>query len=143
MDPKVRHIWWTLRLGLGAIALLAGLDKFTNLMTYWPMYVSDTFAQLLPVSAQQFMYAVGGIEAAVGLAILIGFTRIGGYILAVWMSCIAVNLVTAGLYDLASRDVVIALTGLSLAKLTEALRHAPGEPSRSRAIGPGALHPAR
>jgi hypothetical protein len=124
-DPKLRRIWWMLRIGLGGVALLSGVDKFTNLLTYWPMYVSDTFGQLMPMSAQHFMYGVGCVEAAVGLAILTKLPRLGGYVAGIWLTCIAINLVTAGLYDLATRDIVMAIAGFSLGQLTEVLQHAP------------------
>ena len=32
--------WWALRAGLGAVAFLAGLDKFFNLLANWPGYLS-------------------------------------------------------------------------------------------------------
>jgi hypothetical protein len=125
MDPKLTRIWWMLRLGLGTGALLAGLDKFANLMTYWPMYVSETFGRLMPVSAQHFMYGVGCVETLVGLAFLTKLPRLGAYAAGIWLTCIAINLITAGLYDLAVRDLVMAMTGFSLAQLTEVLQHAP------------------
>ena len=40
--------WWALRVGLGAAAFLAGLDKFFNLLADWPGYLSPIAAQLLP-----------------------------------------------------------------------------------------------
>jgi uncharacterized membrane protein YphA (DoxX/SURF4 family) len=113
--------WWTLRVGLGAAAFLAGLDKFFNLLADWPGYLSPVAAQLLPISPASFMHVVGIVEMAVGAAILAGLTQIGGYVAAAWLSCIAVNLVTTGRYfDVAVRDVVMAIAAFSLARLTEA-----------------------
>jgi len=113
--------WWALRAALGATAFLAGLDKFFNLLADWPGYLSPIAAQLLPFSASTFMHLVGVIEMAVGVAILVGFTRIGGYVAAAWLLCIAVNLVTTGHYfDVAVRDVSLAIAAFTLARLTEA-----------------------
>ena len=113
--------WWALRVALGAIALLAGLDKFFNLLADWPAYLSPIVAQLLPFSTSGFMHIVGVIEMLVGAVILAGYTRPGGYIAAVWLFCIAVNLVTTGRYlDVAVRDVALAVAAFTLARLTEA-----------------------
>jgi len=113
--------WWALRAALGATALLAGLDKFFNLLADWPGYLSPIAAQLLPFSPSGFMHIVGVIEMAVGITILIGFTQLGGYVAAVWLLCIAVNLVTTGHYfDVAVRDIGLAIAAFTLARLTEA-----------------------
>jgi hypothetical protein len=113
--------WWGLRIALGAIAFLAGLDKFFNLLTDWTAYLSPAIARLLPVSAAAFMHAIGVIEMAVGAAILAGFTQVGGYVAAVWLAAIAIDLVTTGRYfDVAVRDVAMAVAAITLARLTEA-----------------------
>ncbi len=69
--------WWALRIGLGLAALLAGLDKFFNILANWEAYLSPVAQQFLPVTPFVFMRAVGVIEMIVGLAILTGWTRIG------------------------------------------------------------------
>jgi len=108
-------------MGLGAVAFLAGLDKFFNLLADWPGYLSPLAAHLLPMTASSFMHIVGVIEMAVGAAILSGFTQIGGFVAAAWLVAIAINLVTTGRYfDVAVRDVAMAIAGFTLARLTEA-----------------------
>ena len=120
-DERLTMPWWALRVGLGASAFLAGLDKFLNLLADWPTYLSPIAAQVLPVSPSTFMHGIGVIEMAVGAAILMGFTRLGGYVAAVWLLCIAINLVTTGRYfDVAVRDVAMAIAAFTLARLTEA-----------------------
>ncbi len=115
--------WWALRVGLGMGPFLAGLDKFFNILADWGMYLSPLAERFLPVSPQVFMRAVGVVEMGVGLLILAGQTRIGGYLAMGWLLAIAVNLVTTGMfYDLAVRDVEIAIAAYALARLTEARR---------------------
>jgi len=126
--------WWALRVTLGATALLAGLDKFFNLLADWPAYLSPLAAQLLPVTPSAFMHIVGVIEFAVGAVILAGYTRLGGYVAAAWLFGIAVNLVTTGRYfDVAVRDVAMAVAAFTLARLTEAgvgaVQHAADSPA--------------
>lgn len=121
MSRELSSAWWALRIGLGLGPFLAGLDKFFNTLTDWGMYLSPLAEKLLPVSAPIFMRTVGVVEMAVGLAILAGWTRIGGYIAMVWLLAIAVNLLTTGMfYDLAVRDVEIAIGAYALARLSEA-----------------------
>ena len=113
--------WWTLRVGLGAAAFLAGLDKFFNLLADWPVYLSPLAAQVLPISPAAFMHLIGPVEMVVGAVILSGYTRLGGYVAAIWLGGIAVNLVTTGHYfDVAVRDVMMAIAAFTLARLTEA-----------------------
>jgi uncharacterized membrane protein YphA (DoxX/SURF4 family) len=118
-DNKLNTSWWALRIGIGLAAFLAGLDKFFNILTNWGMYLSSSSQNLLPVSAGTFMHCVGIIEIIVGLAILARWTRLGAYVASAWLLLIAVNLVTAGFYDLAVRDVVMAIAAYVLAQLTE------------------------
>jgi len=44
---------------------------------------------------------------------------IGSYAAAAWLALVAVNLVLAGYFDIAVRDVVLAIAALTLARLTE------------------------
>jgi len=113
--------WWALRLALGGAAFLAGLDKFFNLLANWEGYLSPIATSLLPISAGVFMRAVGVIEMVVGAVILAGATRVGGYVAGAWLLGIAVNLVTTGhFFDVAVRDVGLAIAAFTLARLTEA-----------------------
>lgn len=124
MNATNKHLdsaWWALRIGLGVGPFLAGLDKFFNLLTNWEMYLSPLVQKFLPFSGTSFMHIVGVIEMIVGLAILTRWTRLGSYVAAVWLVSIAINLVTTGMFfDLAVRDLEIAIGAFTLARLTEA-----------------------
>ena len=119
MDTRLDAPWIALRFGIGLTATLAGIDKFFNLLADWGSYVSPIAAQLLPVSSGTFMGVVGVIEIAVGVAILTGWTRIGAYVASAWLIGVAANLALAGFYDIAVRDVVIALAAFTLARMAE------------------------
>jgi len=61
----------------------------------------------------------------VGLAILTKWTRLGAYVAALWLLLIAINLVTTGSnFDVAVRDVEMALAAFVLARLTEVRQEA-------------------
>jgi len=119
MDDRVVLPYWVLRIGLGLGALTAGLDKFFDKLADWEMYLSPLATKVIPVSGHTFMRAVGVIEIIVGLAILAGVTRLGGYVLMLWLVGIAINLVSSGsFYDLAVRDIEICLGAFTLARLS-------------------------
>ena len=121
LDSLYRPLWLT----YGLVPLLAGLDKFFNLLTDWPKYLSPMVEGMLPVSPQTFMYAVGIIEIAVGLLVLTRWTRLGAWIAAAWLVLIAVNLVTLGMFDIAVRDLAMAVGAYTLARLDELRQEAP------------------
>lgn len=120
MMSRLKTAWMTSRIALGLLAFLAGVDKFLNVLTNWEQYVSPFAARMLPFSATTFMHIVGVIEIVVGLAILTKATRLGAYVAMVWLLCIAINLLMTGKYfDVAVRDVALAVAAFVLAKLTE------------------------
>ncbi len=140
-EKRLDSAWWALRIGLGLGPLLAGLDKFFDILANWEMYLSPAVVKLLPVSAPTFMRIVGVIEMIVGLAILTRWTRIGAYVAMAWLAAIAVNLVTTGMfYDLAVRDLEIAIGAFALARLTE-VREMAGESDAARRAAAGNLAP--
>jgi uncharacterized membrane protein YphA (DoxX/SURF4 family) len=118
MDAKLNRLWWTMRIGFGVVFLIVGLDKFFNVLAEWTSYVSERTGELLPVSVDTFMRGVGVLEMAIGAALLL-LPRLGGYAASIWMICVAANLVAYQLYDLAGRDLLIALGTYGLARVTE------------------------
>ena len=120
-DPRLNHAWWTLRVGLGLTPILAGLDKYFNVLTNWEMYLNPVIPRLLHhISAPAFMHIAGAIEIVAGLLVFSRFTRYAAYIVMAWLLAIAASLVTQGLFlDIAVRDVEISLGAFVLAKLTE------------------------
>lgn len=112
--------YWALRVGLGGTAFAAGLDKFTELLADWDEYLSPAVAERSPVSPRNFMRGVGFIEMVVGAAILSGHTKLGGYVAGAWLLGIAANLVLdQDYYDIAVRDVNMALAAFTLAQFDE------------------------
>ena len=129
LESLYRPLWLT----YGLVPLLAGLDKFLNLLTDWPKYLSPGIAGLLPVSAGTLLHAVGIIEIVVGLLVLTRWTRLGAWIAAAWLVLIAINLATMGLFDIAVRDLAMAVGAYTLARLAELRHEAPSTmPSRLR-----------
>ncbi len=119
MDERLNRTWWVLRIGLGVGPILAGLDKFFNLLTSWEMYLNPLVPKLLHVQPATFMHVVGVIEILAGIAVLSRYTRYAAYVVMVWLWCIAASLVAQWTFlDIAVRDVEISLAAFALATLT-------------------------
>lgn len=111
--------WWALRIGLGVGPIITGIDKYFNKLTDWGMYLSPLVTKVVPVSAGTFMHIIGAVEIIAGLIVLSRWTKIGSYIVMFWLLGIVLNLITTGMfYDLAMRDVEIAIGAFVLAQLT-------------------------
>lgn len=138
-ETTVVSVWRTLRLVFGIVPIVAGLDKFTNLLVYWPKYVAPVLAHTLPMSPHAFMLVVGVIEIVAGLAVLLTpWTRTFAYVVAAWLTGIAINLIAAGYFDIAVRDLVMAVTAVSFARLSAVVpqaRHAHRPLEHARATG--------
>lgn len=120
MNQRLNSSWWALRIGLGVAPFLAGLDKFFNHLTNWKAYLNPLSLRVIPVAPETFLHAIGVVEMIVGIAILTRWTRLGSYVASLWLVCIALNLVTMGaFFDVAVRDVLLALAAFTLARLTE------------------------
>lgn len=119
MDARLQTPAQVLRIAVGLMATLAGIDKFFNLLADWERYISPVAAQLLPFSTDVFMGIVGVIEFAVGLSILTALPVVGAYVASAWLLLVAGNLVLGGFFDVAVRDVVLSLGAFTLARLIQ------------------------
>ena len=124
MDIRLNATITALRIAIGLMATLAGLDKFFNLLTNWDAYVAPIAQQVLPFSATTFMAIVGVIEFAVGITILAIRPSLGAFVASAWLILIAVNLVLGGHFDVAVRDLVLAVAAYTLARF-EQVRDSP------------------
>jgi uncharacterized membrane protein YphA (DoxX/SURF4 family) len=118
-DHRLNDSWWALRIALGLMPIISGVDKFFNKLTDWGMYLSPVATKVVPLSTTTFMHVVGLVEIVAGIIVLSRWTKIGSYIVMVWLIAIAVNLMTTGMfYDLAVRDLEIAVGAFALSQLT-------------------------
>jgi hypothetical protein len=109
----------TLKYIFGLVPIIAGADKFTNWLVNWEEYLNPMVTRMIPVTAHQFMLAVGLIEIVAGIIVFLR-PRLGGIIVTAWLLAIALQLVLWGQHlDVAVRDAVMALGGaLTLVRLT-------------------------
>jgi hypothetical protein len=120
VPDRARQAFRILHAGFVVAPILAGLDKFFEVLVDWDRYLAPVVTDVLPVSGHSLMLAVGVVEIAAG--VLVAFRpRIGGYVVAVWLWAIIVNLLVAGdHFDIALRDFGLSLGALALARLAEA-----------------------
>lgn len=97
--------------------IIAGLDKFTHFLVNWDQYLSPIVTHTLPVSAHTFMLGVGVIEVVAGLIVAFA-PEIGGAIVGLWLCGIILNLLSIpGYFDVALRDLGLALGAFALSRL--------------------------
>ena len=98
--------------------VVAGLDKFFHVLVNWDMYLAPVIASLSPIGGHGLMLLVGAIEIIAGLLVAVK-PRIGGYVVAVWLWGIIINLLLIpNFYDIAVRDFGLSLGALALARLS-------------------------
>jgi uncharacterized membrane protein YphA (DoxX/SURF4 family) len=103
-----------LRLTYGLVPIVAGADKFSDLLVNWDQYLAPQIANMLPFAPHTFMMIVGVIEIVAGLLVLLR-PRLGSIIVSLWLVCIALNLLLTGQYfDIAVRDVVMGIGAFCL-----------------------------
>jgi hypothetical protein len=132
--------FWLLRIGFTVAPILFGIDKFFNWTVHWPDYLAGWINNIVPGTAQEFMYFVGAVEIVAGLVVAVA-PVIGGPLVAAWLAGIVVNLLTNNppeYYDIALRDFGLMLAALTLTRLAWAFARRPAArtsavPARFRA----------
>ncbi len=118
-DPAYQA-YQILHIGFVVAPILAGLDKFTELLAEWTRYLWLGVPNLLGIAPETFMGMVGVVEIVAGVLVAIR-PKIGGYVVAAWLVGIIINLLLLGdYYDIALRDLGLALGALALARLATA-----------------------
>lgn len=119
LQQAIKPTFNLLKLTFGLVPIVAGADKFTNLLTNWEQYIHPSVAGMLPFSGHTFMMIVGVIEIVAGIIVL-KKTEIGGYIVAAWLALIALSLLgTFSYVDVAVRDLVMAISAFSMARIAK------------------------
>ena len=118
-NQTLNTVFNILKLTYGIVPIVAGLDKFTNLLTDWEKYLHPGIAAMIPFSPHTFMIIVGVIEIIAGIIVLVK-PAAGGYIVMAWLTLIAVTLLASGNYfDVSVRDLVMAIGAFSLARISK------------------------
>lgn len=107
-----------LHFGFTVAPIIAGLDKFLHLLVNWDQYLPATVNNMLGGHGHEFMYAVGVIEVIAGIGVFLK-PKIFAYVVSAWLFLIIVNLLLIpGYFDVALRDLGLALGALALGRLS-------------------------
>lgn len=107
-----------LRFAFTVAPIIAGLDKFLHLLTNWDQYLAPSVNRMLGGNGHLFMQAAGVIEIIAGIGIFIK-PKIFGYVVGLWLLGIIINLLLIpGYFDIALRDLGLALGAFALARLS-------------------------
>ena len=99
--------------------LVAGLDKFFNLLVNWTQYLPSFVNEMTGGRGPMLMYLVGVIEIVAGLGVWFK-PRIFAYVVAAWLFLIIINLLLIpGYFDVALRDLGLALGAVALGRLSQ------------------------
>ena|SRR5262245_23308173 len=108
-----------LQFGFTVAPIVAGLDKFFGLLVNWDQYLPSFVNGMLGGRGHSFMYLVGVIEVIAGIGVWVK-PRIFAYVVAAWLLLIIANLLMIpGYYDIALRDLGLALSALALGRLSQ------------------------
>ena len=115
----LKPVFNVLRITYAIIPVVAGLDKFTDLLVDWEKYLHPGLISLLPFSPHTFMMIVGVIEIVAGIIVFIR-PAVGGYIVMAWLTLITITLLAGGHFlDVAFRDLAMAIGALTLARISK------------------------
>ena len=98
--------------------IIAGLDKFFNLLDNWVKFLNPNLLPF-PISPILFMKLVGVFEVLLGLSLFTRWRKQASYIVAIWFVLISVNLLSLNMYFIAFKDTLRAIGAILLAKLSE------------------------
>jgi hypothetical protein len=108
-----------LRIVFTAAPILFGLDKFFHGFVDWDRYVSPVVNDVVGGRAHALMLGVGVVEIVAGIGVALR-PRIFAYVVAAWLLGIVANLLLIpGYYDIALRDLGLAVGALALGRLSE------------------------
>ena len=118
VDRSASEAYHILHLAFTVAPIVAGLDKFFNLLVNWEQYLPSFVNKMVGGHGHGFMMVVGIIEIVAGLGVAFK-PKVFAYVVSAWLLLIIVNLLMIpGYYDVALRDFGLALAALALARLS-------------------------
>lgn len=122
-EPSIDHAhqaYTILKFGFTIVPIIAGLDKFFNLLVDWTQYLTPLVPAWTGIDPAIFMMMIGVIEIGAGIVVAVK-PMFGGSLVAVWLWGIIINLLLVpGYYDVALRDLGLSFGALALAALAGA-----------------------
>jgi len=117
LKQNAQPIFNILKFTFTIVPVVAGLDKFTNILCEWTQYINPSVLGMLPFSGTTFMMIVGVLEIIAGILVFIN-PKVGGLIVSAWLTVIALTLLAGWNFaDVAVRDLVMAISAFSMTRL--------------------------
>lgn len=117
-NSEINRLQTIMKITFVVVPIVAGLDKFFNILVQWDTYLAPSTLEMLPFSGETFMKIVGVIEIIAGIIVAVR-TRLGAYIVSIWLLLIALSLIFTWHHpDVAVRDIVMAISAYVLAQLS-------------------------
>jgi hypothetical protein len=108
-----------LHVGFVVAPVVAGLDKFFNVLVNWEQYLPSFVNKMVGGHGHELMLVAGVVEIIAGLGVWFK-PKFFAYVVSGWLFMIVVNLLMIpGYYDIALRDFGLALGALALARLSQ------------------------
>ena len=108
-----------LRIAFTVAPIIAGADKFFHLLVNWDQYLPVFVNNLTGGHGHQLMLAAGVIEIIAGIGVFLK-PKIFAYVVSAWLVLIIANLLLIpGYFDVALRDLGLALGALALGRLSK------------------------
>jgi hypothetical protein len=121
-NPAV-EAYQILHIGFTVVPIVAGIDKFTQMLVNWDQYLAPFVARMVGGNTHGFMMIAGAIEIIVGLGVALK-PKIFSWVVAAWLLGIVINLLMTGQhYDIALRDIGLCVAALALARLSSQYDH--------------------
>ncbi|HEX3102668.1 MAG TPA: hypothetical protein VHQ01_12780 [Pyrinomonadaceae bacterium] len=107
-----------LRIGFTVAPILAGADKFLHLLVNWDQYLPAFVNRMTGGHGHELMLVAGVIEIVAGIGVFLK-PKIFAYVVSAWLVLIIANLLLIpGYFDVALRDLGLALGALALGRLS-------------------------
>lgn len=123
LKDQLYQAYKLLHVGFTIAPIVAGLDKFFDVLVNWDAYLAPVANRVLAGHGHAFMLVVGVIEIVAGIGVALR-PRIFSYVAVAWLLGIIVNLLLIPPsnpiphYDVALRDFGLLLGALALGRLS-------------------------
>lgn len=119
---RTEFAWRLLYYTYGLFPIVVGIDKFFNYIVDWNIYLNPSIPLMLGLSPFIFLKIMGIIEIGSGLLVFYR-PRLAASMIAALLVAIIVNLLSLGkYYDIAIRDMGLAVGAVVLALLSNGKR---------------------
>lgn len=134
----VNEAYRALHIGLVALPLVAGVDKFMGVLADWPQFVAPMIPDFLGVSSQSFVYGVGAFEIMLGLGLVLKTRLFADLTSAYFVAAIFNFLLARAHFEMAIAAFALAAGACGLARLAQAREYGPA--FRRKDVAPPPTH---